>query len=475
MTRWGSAKRSVVAGIAVTAAVVGLVVALRAEDPAPEPPAPPPPAPVPTYELTMELGSVRGFGVAGGTGPRRLVRAAEAVRRTVEELYAIGFVDPARWHGGAFPELASVFTRDARPGARRDLEKLTLGQTAAHLVATRPARALVSVRFAVPARGEPTTAVARTGFYGVGSFDGGEVGVRHKGSYTLRKTPRGWRIAAYRVHVNAPPPGVPPEPAKARFTPELRGKPFFLLAIGSDARPGQAAGRGLADSLHIIGVNPKKGRASVLGIPRDSFVPIPGVGTRKINEALFYGGPDLMVSTVEQLSGARIDAYLLAGFEEFRNAVTGIGGLEVRIPYPMSDSKSGAHFQPGRRRLQGPDALAFSRNRYDAPGGDFGRSMNQGRVLLGAMREFQDDLRKDPTTLLRWLAVGVRHLDTDLTMGEAADLLLALPSLEPGRVKNAVVSGSGSTVGGQSVVILGSGAQAMFRDLARDGFLGGRS
>jgi LCP family protein required for cell wall assembly len=199
------------------------------------------------------------------------------------------------------------------------------------------------------------------------------------------------------------------------------------------------------------------------------------VGTRKINEALFYGGPDLMVRTVEQLSSARIDAYLLAGFEKFRNAVTGIGGLEVRIPYPMSDSKSGAYFQPGRRRLQGPDALAFSRNRYDAPGGDFGRSMNQGRVLLGAMREFQDDLRKDPITLLRWLAVGVRYLDTDLTMGEAADLLLALPSLEPGRVKNAVVSGSGSTVGGQSVVILGSGAQAMFRDLARDGFLGGRS
>lgn len=473
-----SAKRSVLAGIGVVAAVAVLVVALRGGDepiPVSTPTPGPSPSPTtPTFALAMELGKVASFDAGRGMPPRRLRAPAEGVRRTIEELYAIGFVDPARWQAGAFPELPSLFTRDARRGARRDFAELTLGEAAAHLEAVEPRRARVAIRFAAPARGRPNVAVARTDFSGVGMFPGGLVGVRHKGRFTMRKTPGGWRVAAYEVQVNAPPPGVPASRSRASFTPELRGKPFFVLAIGSDARPGQRAAGARADSLHIIGVNPRKGRASVLGIPRDSFVPIPGVGTRKINEALFYGGPDLMVRTVEQLAGLEIDAYVLAGFEEFRNAVSGVGGFRVRIPYAMSDGKSGAYFQPGTKRMQGPDALAFSRNRYDAPGGDFGRSMNQGRVLLAAMREFQGDVRKDPTALLRWLVVGARYLETDLTFGDAADLLLALPSLDPGKVRNEVVSGSGSMVGGQSVVLLGSGARAMFQDLARDGFLGGR-
>lgn len=260
---------------------------------------------------------------------------------------------------------------------------------------------------------------------------------------------------------------------QAEFTPGLPSdRLLFILAIGSDARPRQAVTRSRADSLHLIGIDPRRGTASILGIPRDSYVPIPGAGTQKINASLFNGGPELTVRTVEQLSGIHIDAYLLTGFEDFRRMVNEVGNLEVRVPYPMSDPFSGAHFSPGPTRLTGPRALAFARDRHDAPGGDFGRSLNQGRLLIAALREFRDDMRRDPVTLLRWAAAGAGRLFSDLSVVDMFELLLAALSVDPTRVNNRVVSGSGATIGGQSVVRLGSGAQAMFRDLRHDARLG---
>jgi polyisoprenyl-teichoic acid--peptidoglycan teichoic acid transferase len=269
---------------------------------------------------------------------------------------------------------------------------------------------------------------------------------------------------------------LPPELGRAMDSAFDPGVPrqMFLLAIGSDARPGQSVTRSRADSLHIIGVNPGTGTASILGIPRDAYVEIPGSGADKINASLFRGGPELTVRTVERLTGMRIDAYLLTAFEGFRRMVTKIDGLEVRVPYPMSDSSSGAHFRAGPARFDGPEALAFSRNRHDAPGGDFGRSLNQGEVMVAALRELQEDARKDPIALYRWMAAGFRHLRTDLGLGEMFDLALAAMSIDPSRVRNRVVSGGGGTVGGQSVVRLGAEAQRLFRDLSRDGMLGGR-
>jgi polyisoprenyl-teichoic acid--peptidoglycan teichoic acid transferase len=276
-----------------------------------------------------------------------------------------------------------------------------------------------------------------------------------------------------------PPPGQALPPALdrgmgAEFRPGVPSKrPMFVLAIGSDARPDDAVTRSRADSLHIIGVNPREGRASILGIPRDSYVPIPGAGADKINAALFHGGPELVVRTVEQLTGIRFDAYLLTGFLGFRRMVTNVGPIQVVVPYPMSDAASGAHFRAGATRMNGPRALAFSRNRHDAPGGDVGRSLNQGRLILAALRALRDDVRKDPLALFRWTAAGFEHVRTDLTLIEMFELLNAAVSIEPSRVPNRVVFGGGGTVGGASVIRLGSSAQAMFRDLRRDGLLGG--
>jgi anionic cell wall polymer biosynthesis LytR-Cps2A-Psr (LCP) family protein len=87
--------------------------------------------------------------------------------------------------------------------------------------------------------------------------------------------------------------------AHAGYTPSLTGsKPVVILAIGSGARPGENVLRSLGDSLHLIFLNPAKHRAVVVGVPRDSYMPIPGRGSGKINSSMVYGGPDLLVQTM---------------------------------------------------------------------------------------------------------------------------------------------------------------------------------
>jgi LCP family protein required for cell wall assembly len=250
-------------------------------------------------------------------------------------------------------------------------------------------------------------------------------------------------------------------------------RPFFVLAIGSDARPGvcEPVERCLADSLHLIGVNPRERAASILGFPRDSYVNIPGAGTRKINDSLFHGGPDLVVQTVEELVGVDIDYYLLTSFEGFRHMVNDIGGIDVEIPYPMSDASSGAVFDAGPAILDGKQALAFARNRKDTPNGDFSRSENQGLLLMAALEQLRRDVRREPLNLFTWMVAGITHIQTDLPASDLFELALASMSIVPNRVVNRVTPGGIGTVGGASVVTLGGEADAVFADIADDGLL----
>ncbi len=248
---------------------------------------------------------------------------------------------------------------------------------------------------------------------------------------------------------------------------------LFVLAIGSDARPTvcEPVERCLADSIHLIGINPRQKSASILGIPRDSYVPIPGVGTQKINNALFAGGPELVVQTVEELVGVEIDYYFLTAFRDFKLMVNSIGGIEVEIPYPMSDPSSGAVFDEGSQELDGAQALAFSRNRKDTPNGDFSRSENQGRVLLAALEEFRKDMRQDPFSIFTWIVAGIDHIQMNLSAVDLFPLALAALTINPNKVVNRVMPGGIGSAGGASIVTLGSEADAVFADIADDGLL----
>jgi len=257
------------------------------------------------------------------------------------------------------------------------------------------------------------------------------------------------------------------------FLPAIRGKKaLFILALGSDARPGQNVARQRADSIHIIGIDKARTHATILGFPRDSWVKISGGGTNKINSAMVVGGPQGMVRTLENLTGIRIDFWMLTSFGGVRNMVDWIGGLGVVVPYPMHDSYSGANFKAGRIHMRGYQALAFARNRHDTPNGDFSRSANQGRLFLSALSELGRDFKDDPAKLLTWISAGWRNIQTDLSPQVLLDLAITATQVSASKVKNIVVPGSTGSVGGASVEFISGSASSIYADMRKDGVLG---
>ena len=258
------------------------------------------------------------------------------------------------------------------------------------------------------------------------------------------------------------------------FVPALQGKrPLFILVLGSDARPGQNIERQRADSIHILGVNVRTHRATLLGFPRDSWVPIPGFGTNKINAAMSEGGPKLLIRTIENLTGIRIDFWMLTNFPGFISMVNGVGGFTVDVPTRMHDPYSGAFFKPGRHYFNGKNALAFSRDRHDFLNGDLTRSANQGRVLVAALAALQRRFARDPATVLEWIATDFRFLRTDLDVQTLVDLGLTATQIPLNHVRNVVVPASSGVVGGADVVFISPAAHSLYAQMRKHGTIGG--
>jgi LCP family protein required for cell wall assembly len=258
--------------------------------------------------------------------------------------------------------------------------------------------------------------------------------------------------------------------AHAEFAPTLQGnRPIFILILGSDSRPGTPLDGGLCDSIHILGINPKAKRATLVGIPRDSYVPIATGGTNKINTALAQGGAQGMIDTVEDLTGVRLDYYMITGFDGMKRIFDALGGLKVNAPYSF-EGHEGTSFDEGRQTLTGAQALEFARTRKSLSQGDFDRSMNQGRLLLAAFAQFMTEFRKDPNALFHWIAVGTRNVATDVPLKELLTLAFTSSEIRPKRVTNLVAVGSIGTAGGVSIVNLPS-PNPVFQDVAADGYV----
>ncbi len=128
--------------------------------------------------------------------------------------------------------------------------------------------------------------------------------------------------------------------------------------------------------------------ASVVSIPRDSWVPIPGRGMDKINAAYAFGGPTLLIQTVEALTEVRIDHFAAIDFEGFREITDALGGVTVNVS-TQTESR-GVTFHPGPNRLDGDSALIYVRQRYDLPGSDFDRVQRQQNFLRAVLNEVRD-------------------------------------------------------------------------------------
>ena len=461
--------------ITAVAVVVGLLAAActgGAEGPPDAGPAPTGAGGPATPQLTMRLARATGKTEGGLLRHADIAEPAEAIRRDLEELYETAFLAPSLDRQALF----SHFAGDARREAERDLARLTIGPVRGELDEVVPWRATVSLTLLGDTAGRPLAAFAATRFRASAVSGNVHAPVTSYGDFVLRRSNGEWRIVSYDVRGRTPgPEQMRGQVERGAFAPGLPSNgPLFVLVIGSDARPGRSAVNARADSIHIVGVNPRLGRVSILGIPRDSWVSIPGSGTNKINAALVLGGPELLVRTVEHVSGIHIDAFVLTGFVGFERLVDAVGGIDVRIPYPIDDSAAGAHFRAGPEHLNRSEALAFARARHDVPAGDFSRSFNQGRLIIAALATLRRQVAGGrQAALLPWVLAGSRSLQTDLSLSQIFELLLAAPAFEPSRAQNEVASGSGTTIGGLSVVVLGERARALFRDLRPDAVLGG--
>jgi LCP family protein required for cell wall assembly len=240
-----------------------------------------------------------------------------------------------------------------------------------------------------------------------------------------------------------------------------------ILAIGSDARNPQPVTKCRGDALHIIGVDAKKGVGGLVGIPRDSWVPLSSGGNSKVNAALVFGGVAGQVKTIERASGVKIDGYVITGFEGFRAMVRSLGGIVFVASRSLQSVDGFRIVKPGTNKLDAKHALALARERKHLPNGDFGRSANQGALIKAGMMMAR---KAGPGALAGLLSKMGPHLSTDLTVGEVLNLCASLYVNTGAPVPNKVVPGAIGTREGQSVVLLGSGARSIFSDM-KDGHL----
>ena len=204
------------------------------------------------------------------------------------------------------------------------------------------------------------------------------------------------------------------------------------LLIGSDKRTGltaeqqKALGTG-GDSITgertdtmLLLYQPASGKPVLVSLPRDTYAEIPGHGHGKLNSAYGYGGPQLAVQSVENLTGLRIDNYLEVGFDGFANVVDAVGGVPVCLSKAMVDKNSHTNLPAGCQTLDGIKALGYVRMRYSDPEGDLGRVKRQRAVIAAIAKKV-----KSPMTFINpvryWklnMAAGsglTRGQDTGLT------------------------------------------------------------
>ena len=166
------------------------------------------------------------------------------------------------------------------------------------------------------------------------------------------------------------------------------------LITGSDSRAGLS--RAEIDALHvgfdegtlnsdsIMLLHMGSGRPVLISIPRDSYVNIPGHGNNKINAALAYGGANLLIQTVENVTGLKIDHYMGIGFGGLVAVVNKIGGVQICLKTAINDSYSGVNLSAGCHDLNGDQALAFVRDRHSFATEDLQRIQDQ-RAFISAL------------------------------------------------------------------------------------------
>jgi LCP family protein required for cell wall assembly len=185
-----------------------------------------------------------------------------------------------------------------------------------------------------------------------------------------------------------------------------------VVLLGSDARADEAS---RSDTIVVA-----KAGGGMLAVPRDTLVEIPGTGEDKVNAAFAYGGPSLMVETLEGLTDLRINNYAVIDFGGVEEIVDSLGGITINVEEPIeATTESGEiiSLAAGEQELDGPEALAYVRYR-GGPTADIGRVGRQQEFLRAFVSEATSPSkwpRLPSTTLSVW-----RNIDTNMNPVQAA-------------------------------------------------------
>ncbi|GGO13220.1 hypothetical protein GCM10010116_26640 [Microbispora rosea subsp. aerata] len=251
------------------------------------------------------------------------------------------------------------------------------------------------------------------------------------------------------------------------------------LLVGSDSREGLTAaqrkklatGKAVGkrtDTMMLLHI-PEEGRPTLVSLPRDSFVPIEGHGSGKLNAAYAFGGPELLTKTVERVTGIRIDHYMEIGFGGFVGIVDAIGGVDICVKQNIKDPKAGINLKKGCQEMDGGTALGYVRTRATGAIPDFERTQRQRQFFSAVVQKAASPgTLINPFTSIPLALSAADSVSVDPGTG-LFDLLSLGLAMREGPVATAVPIGSLPTINGQAVVKWDTKkALRMFEALAAD-------
>ncbi|WP_280696127.1 LCP family protein [Kitasatospora sp. GP82] len=278
-----------------------------------------------------------------------------------------------------------------------------------------------------------------------------------------------WTADHYASSVQRIPNAFPTLPDSAQPQPVAHSGMTFLLVgldarsdvptTGSDAKaPAWKEGAARSDTMMLMHIAADRKSVSVVSIARDTWVDIPGHGQAKINAAYSWGGPALMVETVQNLTNIRIDHVAVIDWNGFRSLTDTVGGVDITIPKTIEAVGGAQHWDAGTQHMDGATALSYVRERHGLPNGDLDRTKRQQNFLRALMKQtLSSGTLSSPTKLGGLLkSVGdVVSVDDKLSNSDLYDLAWSLRGVRVGDVSfmNAPFGGF-ATIDGQAAVKL---------------------
>lgn len=226
--------------------------------------------------------------------------------------------------------------------------------------------------------------------------------------------------------------------------------PFSVLLLGVDTGDLGRTEQGRSDTMMIATVNPQNKETVITSIPRDTYMEIVGYGTvDKINHAYAFGGPAMSMDSLEKFLDIPIDHYVSINMQGVKDLVDAVGGVDVNND--LEFEIDGHHFALGPIHMNGEEALAFSRMRYEDPRGDYGRQKRQRDVVAAVVKK---SLSLEGVTQYQSVldAVSV-NMVTDLDFGAMQKIALNYREAF-GKISNDQIMGDGTMIDGVSYQIV---------------------